>query len=77
MSAWNSCARADWQDDCTWRLGAKRVGLLRTTANGAYAPVTTGLSYQIDDGVLLVLVVGVGHRREIYNPPIAPGVLAA
>lgn len=23
--------------------------------------------YQIDDGVLLVLVVAVGHRREIYN----------
>lgn len=45
--------------------GAKKL----VGGNGEWR-VRTGdyrVVYQIDDGVLLVLVVAVGHRREVYN----------
>ncbi len=35
------------------------------TASGGSAPATIGIVYEIHDDVLLVLVVAVGHRRDI------------
>ena len=42
----------------------------RLVGGGGEWRVRTGdyrIVYEIDDGVLLVLVVAVGHRREIYR----------
>jgi mRNA-degrading endonuclease RelE of RelBE toxin-antitoxin system len=35
--------------------------------SGGYARATTGFVYEIYDRMLVVLVVALGHRRDIYR----------